>query len=311
MKKWVLLFCFIIAFFSIGKSFSETKKPQGLYFSEKPPSKFPKVFAPGIISVKGRDDESCTFSPKGDECFIVIKDTIYYTYMKPSGEWNKFVAPPALNKGKVNCSPVFSADAKTVFFISSRNRPDAGFDLDIWCINKNHPGDWGRARRLPRPVFSSVCEVSPSLTKNGTLYYASYFNPLNPKKGGSNPDMFDLYRSVPQYGRYQKIESLGPIINNEHYQIGCAINPDESCLVYGQGTTWPEEGQRDLFVTFRQNDSWTKPIKLGPEINSKESEGAAFFSWDGKYFFFGSKKSGDSQMYWVDVKYFDKYRSNK
>lgn len=279
----------------------------GQFFGQDTPSTTPILFAPGFVSMQGRKDSHCIFSPNGDECFMTIENVIVYTQMLTNGKWSKPIAPASLNVGKPNNNAVFGPDGLTVFFVSNRFRP-SHFDLDILVLQRRFKDDWGKPKQLPRPVYSGVCEVSPSVTKDGTLYYASYFDPARPMRDVSNPDMYDIYRAELQNGQYRNVENLGPCINNVNYQIGCAVNSEESILVYGDGTTWPEQGQRDLWVSFRINDQWSDAVKLGPEFNTDQSEGGAAFSWDGKYFFFSSKKSGDSDIYWVDAAVFDRYR---
>ena len=49
-------------------------------------------------------------------------------------------------------------------------------------------------------------------------------------------------------------------------------------------------GGYDLYVTYLENDSWTVPINLGPEINSQYDEVSPFLAKSGKKLFFSSDR---------------------
>ena len=49
-------------------------------------------------------------------------------------------------------------------------------------------------------------------------------------------------------------------------------------------------GSGDLFLSYRKDGAWTKPINLGNEINSPREEYSPVISPDGKYFFFSSSR---------------------
>jgi len=61
-------------------------------------------------------------------------------------------------------------------------------------------------------------------------------------------------------------------------------------------------GSDDLYITFKtNNDSWSKPVHIGNEINTEKSENRPYVSPDGKYFFYTSTIRGNRDIYWVDA----------
>lgn len=283
---------------------AQAKIPKGPYFGQKPPSMAPEVFAPGIISLPDRDEVHCVFSPDGNECFITVLQSLFrakilYTRQK-DGRWLRQISHSSLNMDRYNSAPVFSADGNTIFFISSKwRRSPKDFDTDIWVIERTGRR-WSRPRHLGPAINTKWHEWSPAVSGNGTLYFSSY------RAGGLGS--LDLYRSIPRDGRYQTVENLGPNINDPRYQGSCAIARDESFIVFACSDPWPNEGPADLFVSFRKDGSWTKKVSLGPTINSKASDGCPAISPDGKYLFFNSDRSGNSDIYWIDIKVLDQFR---
>ena len=74
-------------------------------------------------------------------------------------------------------------------------------------------------------------------------------------------------------------------------------------------------GQADLYVSFRADDgAWTKPMNLGPAINSEHTDFCPMGTWDGRYLFFSRRVRRDldettaGDVYWVDAAVLDRFR---
>ena len=63
-----------------------------------------------------------------------------------------------------------------------------------------------------------------------------------------------------------------------------------------------------LSVSEKKDNSWSKPVNLGKEINSEAREIYPRISPDGKYIFFSSNRSGNWDIYWADAKILEKLR---
>ena len=57
-------------------------------------------------------------------------------------------------------------------------------------------------------------------------------------------------------------------------------------------------GGTDYYIVFRdENDNWSEPVNLGPQINQERgAEWSPYVSPDGKYFFFMSSRSDNSLL---------------
>jgi hypothetical protein len=68
-------------------------------------------------------------------------------------------------------------------------------------------------------------------------------------------------------------------------------------------------GGGDLYIGFKKRDgSWTRPMNMGPRINTPQNDHLAMVSGDGKYLFFRSEREGISGIYWVSTKIIDALR---
>lgn len=105
----------------------------------------------------------------------------------------------------------------------------------------------------------------------------------------------DLYVSFSEDGiNFSKPKNLGSVVNTPLSEFGAFLAPDNKTLYfasYGHGTY----GGADIFVTKREDESWTKwstPKNLGPEINTDGFD--AYFSIiaSGKYAYMVSDEHG-------------------
>jgi WD40-like Beta Propeller Repeat len=101
----------------------------------------------------------------------------------------------------------------------------------------------------------------------------------------------DLYCSKLVDGQYGPPENLGEPINSAANEVEPFIAPDKSYLIFA-GTGLPEsKGAYDLYVSLRQNGTWTRPRHLGDKINSVGWDFSPKVSADEKWFFFTSTRS--------------------
>ena len=114
----------------------------------------------------------------------------------------------------------------------------------------------------------------------------------------------DVYRSKNLDGVYGVAENLGPVVNSEESDVDPFVAPDESYLIVCQEKEGGY-GEWDLYVAFRRKDeSWTRPVNLGENVNSRGYEVRPYVTPDGKYLFFTSYRSldpHDGGIYWVDA----------
>ena len=196
-----------------------------------------------------------------------------------------------------------SYDGKKLYYGSNRPRqgtgaPKSGFD--IWSVTRSGSG-WGAPENLGPLVNAGEHQIYPTVTRSGTLYFQSR---RNGGFGGS-----DLYRAELVDGSYVKPKNLGGSINTEHNEGDVLIAPDESFLIVSTRGRPDSRGKSDLYVSFRRSDgSWSKVQNMGEAINSEETEYCPMLSPDGNYLFFTSTRSGNGDIYWVDVSIIDKMR---
>ena len=269
------------------------------YFGQNPPLEIPQIFAPDIVSVKGRFDYGISFSPECKEfTYGVLKITdesgqIYYS-KRINDRW----ANPVLSSFIGNSSmflPFFTPDGKSLLYTQTQ-KDSATYITDIWIVNKLDNG-WDKPVRLPEPINSGTREGSVCMTLNKTIYFSSGRNcigiPNCPAMIFSSRYMDGKYSTVGkeiQLNRKGDNESIF-VSANERFAITSNVSNSNS----------------DLYVSYRDSvNEWSLPIRLDSTINTKEWELRPFVSANNKYLFFTRMTFGkngpiDSDIYWVNI----------
>ena len=308
----------------------------GSYLGLTPPDSIAHIFAPNFINT-GMATRDITFSPDSKEIYFCVNignhsySTILFT-REINGFWtDPVVAPFAKNLEYMYVEPHFSEDGLKLFFASNQPKNNDLYnpeDTDIWYVNRTDKG-WSDPINLGEPVNTEGPEFFPSLTESGNLY----FTRDDSKTGASY-----IYRSKFTGNHFDKPELLPEQINAGRSRYNAFVARDESYLIvpiYGLPDSY---GGTDYYISYHNSDdTWTDPIHLGKNINSKSRfEYSASVSPDGKYLFFMSsdrekkqlfsKKvitltdlleihtdtgNGNSNIYWIDASFINQLKRKK
>jgi WD40-like Beta Propeller Repeat len=242
----------------------------------------PEMVGEGIISTS--QDEFGAM-PDKDWTVMYFNRSIpaHYHYVMyisrfEKGKWNTPEVLPFSGKYR-DSDPVISVDGKTLYFVS--DRPAKGLEANrfhAWAVDRTAKG-WINLRALQGPVNEKGNTEFISFAANGNLYFTSDRNGVS----------FDVYRSRLVDGKYQEAESLGTAVNDGRYTIEAFVAPDESYVLLGSFAV-DSLGNADLYISYNKNGTWTKPVNLGPGINTRARDYSPRISPDGKYLLFSSEK---------------------
>ncbi|WP_411030572.1 hypothetical protein [Spongiimicrobium sp. 3-5] len=258
------------------------------------------IFEHGKIST-GAVEYGISFSLSGKEAYFArsmdkwgtphSKSAIFYTLRKNS-KWTTPVLA-AFSGTYDDSDPFLTKDGKTLFFISRRPAGDQEVSADIWKVQKDKKGQWGKPVRLNDSINSHKDEYSPRTDKWGNLYFAS-----TRSNGYGQGDLY--FAKKDKKGLHVPV-NLGNIINSPMGEWNLEINPKGDLLIF-------EASQRsqnissygDLYISFKMNGLWTKPQHL-EELNTSGSDLSPYLAKRGKVLFFSSSKSLESPQ--VDIFY--------
>ncbi len=203
---------------------------------------------------------------------------VMYVSYKKNGNWSTPEVLPFSGQYR-DSDPVISVDGKTLYFVS--DRPAKGLEANrfhAWAADRTAKG-WINLHALEGTVNEKGNTEFISFAANGNMYFTSDRN------GAS----FDVYRCRLVDGKYQAAENLGPAINDGRYTIEAFVAPDESYLLLGSFAQ-DSLGNADIYVSYNQQGTWSKPVNLGPPINTRARDYSPRISPDGKFLLFSSER---------------------
>lgn len=226
----------------------ENTGKKGQYFGQKPPGLKPELFAPGIVSVYGSNENTVTFSPDGKEIYFGKEAGIWVSKLIEDG----WTAPE--NTGFPGYEMWISPKTFKMYYSGL-------YEPGIWVMERLG-SEWSKPKRLVENGMFST------LTLDETLYTTVF------KQGA----FIGKYRKID--GKYSEPEIFGPEINNpKSFNAHPNVAADESFVIFD--TDYTEES--GLHISFHRTDgSWSKAKYLGKEFSGNCST----LSPDGKYLFF-------------------------
>ncbi len=187
-----------------------------------------------------------------------------------------------------------SPGGSKLFFMSQRPIPgtEAKNDYDIWYVEKNKKGIWGKPQHLGSHINTHPgWEGFPTVSNQGTLYFFSE------REGGQGQS--DIYRSQFSNNQFQAPENLGARINSDAWDGLPYISPNETFMIF-QSERLGGYGKGDLYISYQKNGEWTQAKNLGPLINTSEAELFPHISPDGQHFYFTRfHDDGSKYVYYI------------
>ena len=209
-----------------------------------------------------------------------------------------------VNSAFSDYSPVVSIDEQTIFFTSRRLREDSsnyyyrdykdgGYFEDIYFSKKDEKGVWGKAQLVDFSRKDNH-EATLNLRNDGKVLYV-----YRDDKGDGN-----LYES--EYDEEDSIWTepgriIGSNINTKFHETHMTTTEDQQMMCFVSDREGGQGGKDIYRVVILPDGEWSKPLNLGPVINTPEDEDGPFISPDGKTLYFSSK--GHKGMGGYDIFY--------
>jgi Tol biopolymer transport system component len=289
-----LAFFVLFSFNSCDKqeNFPDLKGP---YLGQTPPGTTPEIFKSRISPNIEIEGIPC-FAKKGKLLVYkgssVSKEGIFIME-EEEGVWTSPQKVLALSPHE-DRHFILTPDGKRIIF-TSRRPVDSGAEPaknpNLWVLENTISG-WSQPQPLKASVNTDQAEFYSTVTEDGILYFTR----------SMIEERADIYRSRLANREYIMEQRLDYPVNTKYVDGDPFIAPDESYMIFLSNR--PEGlGQHDFYISFRAMDgSWTQPKNFGKDINSEGNDVCPLVTDDGKYFFFGSNRTGRYEIYWADAR---------
>ncbi len=93
-------------------------------------------------------------------------------------------------------------------------------------------------------------------------------------------------------GQWSPAESISPNINSTSNEGACTVSADGRTLIFTSCNGRRSMGSCDLYISYKEGDTWSEPENLGPTVNTPDWESQPALSADGRTLFFASTRPG-------------------
>ncbi len=192
----------------------------------------------------------------------------------------------AINSEFDEYSPSLTADEETIFFTRKRRRSPASIygasEYEDIYYSRKADGEWQPAENIGAPVNTSRNEGFLSISADGQHLFFTACN--RPDGVGS----CDIYYARRKGDSWSTPVNMDVPVNSWYWDSQPSATADGKTL-YFTSSRGGGFGLKDIWKTQFQSDStWSRPVNLGPVINTTGSEISPFISPDNRTLFFAS-----------------------
>lgn len=213
-----------------------------------------------------------------------------------------------LNTKNIEFSPTYFRDG--LVFVSSRQKGGYVDErlgetyFDLFFTQLDAEGSPGRTRPFSLELNSPLHEGPVTFSPDERTVYFTRNNQSNLKASSNKRERITLKIYEAEWGPYDdwiNVQEL-PFNSNRYSCMHPALSPNGERLYFSSDMPGGF-GKRDIYMVEKNNGKWSKPINLGPRINTAGNESYPFFH-ESDYFFFasdGHPGEGKLDLYMMDM----------
>jgi outer membrane protein OmpA-like peptidoglycan-associated protein len=193
-----------------------------------------------------------------------------------------------LNKDEYNCACSITPDGNKLLILGAT---DITYETRGFLISKRTANGWSQPQKLNIPNLEKLDKgkfMVGVLSNDGKTLLMSFSEKKNSTKD-------DLYASFLQKnGTWSKIVYLGNDICTEEFTETTPFLASDGVTLYFSSDRTGGQGSNDIYYTKRLDktwEKWSKPVNLGPAINTEAYDAYYTVAASGDYAYMVSKKN--------------------
>jgi hypothetical protein len=201
-------------------------------------------------------------------------------------------------------APYIFNNGKSLLFTS--NRPYNNSESkkkNLWIVEKTTTS-WAVPKPLPSPInIDTIGDYHGAAIDSTHFYFISY----NRKGGYGRSDIYSAEKN--SLGNFE-VMNLGRTINSENSEADVYIAPTKEYLLFASSGRDDSYGADDIYISFKEGNTWSSPQNIGPKVNSFAYEYGAWVDESNGYLYFNSFRRGTSDIYRVKLDELNFFKDN-
>ena len=202
---------------------------------------------------------------------------------------------PVFYKGGI----VFCSNERDNSLVSYKDEQNRLFK--IFFVTKRGSNGWNHPKILAKEITTSVNDGPATFNEKGNIIYYTRNNSIENalRNISDTTNKLGIYSAELIDGIWTNIKPFD--YNNPHYSFCTpALTPDGQRIYFSSDMPGGNGGM-DLYYCDRHNNSWDKPVNLGPLINTNKNESFPFACKYGKLYFAsdGLKGLGGKDLFYT------------
>jgi outer membrane protein OmpA-like peptidoglycan-associated protein len=193
-----------------------------------------------------------------------------------------------------------SPDGNTLYVCRDMHPENTdGSRQDIWISNRHDDGTWGKLENIGKPLNnnSNNSVISVVSADDNILLVKNTYN----IDGSHKDDGISITRKTNKGWTTPEPVDIEDFYNNSEY-LSLSLSADRNFLVLAikREDTY---GGEDLYVSFKNGLKYTRPMNLGPEINSNSWDAYYNLPASGEYAFLVSSRNsfGNTDVFMIKL----------
>ena len=154
-----------------------------------------------------------------------------------------------------------------------------------------HPVDF-RPENLGPNVNTAAGEYLPALTADGRTLVFTRRVPRRPSTTARTPEEEDFYQCTATPDGWSRAVRMSEPLNSNDNEGAQCISRDGRLMIFTACDRRDGAGRCDLYICTRHGDRWSRPLNMGPAINTSAWEAQPSLSVDGRTLYFVSNRKG-------------------
>lgn len=222
-----------------------------------------------------------------DNFMLLSESSINLASTKTTGIVRENVGA-GINSRYSEIHPLISADGKTLYFARKHSPDNIGGSADkqdIWFSTSPDGLHWRKAKNMGADINSIKADNLTAVSADNNVMM--FYRVRNDRSGGFR------VRKKTETG-WSADEPLDLQLTNESEFIESCLSPNGKAILFTAKTKKnvgykTDVDERDIYVCLRkENDRWTKPLNIGPGVNTRGDEFSPYLAADGHTLYFGS-----------------------